>query len=254
MAGEGAEGKVGSGSGSGEDTVTLSAEELKSLREKAGKADELIRANEELVKKTEAYERDLMSDSYLAFLEKEKKRKEEGGGGTHTEEEEKEEKWDEMTNSQLAKTLLSKVSSMFESFGKKLDESFGEFDERVGRSFAEIDVMMTALKHKDFGDALYTKPESRTPEQKILIELTHKVAKENPNWSTERCLTEARRQIKESQEQKAKLEEEKKERERKLLSEKGGASAHTVITKGLPKEEAAEKAWDAIFGNASSVG
>jgi len=239
------ENKTGAGDGT---KAQISDADLATLRDKAGKTDALSATNKELSIKKEAYEKDLLSPEYLEFLENKSK-----GGNKVTSAEEGKDNYEDMTATELATTILGKVTTLFEGVDKKLDTSIGSVGENVNKALGSIDVQMTGLKHKDFGEAITTVEASRTPEQKLLLDTTHKVAVDNPTWGVEKCLKSARRDIKDNQEAIAAEAKLVAEKEGLALSEKGGINADLVIEKQLSPEEAGEKAFKASFGNANSI-
>lgn len=247
------------GGGEGDDDKTLkegeiaiSADELAKLKDSAGKADDLANKVGESTKKIEAYERDLMSDDYVAYLDNKSKGGAAGGGATPSKDEASP-KWNDMSNDQMAQALEERIGKVLDAFGDKVGKSLDTFDGKVGKAFAEYDVKMIAIKHTDFGEALNTKEGERTDEQKTLIKLTGETAKSNPTWDAEKCLKEARRQIKESQDSAVEKAEKKKLEDLALLSEKSGAPDGTVVPKDMEADEAGDKAWEATMGNAATL-
>lgn len=229
-----------------------------SIEELAKKYEENTSARTEDARKLEGYEKELLSQDYLDFLGN---RKGKGGGDDSDPDKGKGKGGDDtapdfenMTTGQLAKYMDARLTKTLGTLTQKVGETLKEYDERVGKAFAEIDVALTAVKYKDFGDALSTKPDKRTAEQKELVSRVHKVSTDNPNFSTERCVIEAKRALKEEADAKAVEEKAAAEADSKALSEKGGAAATALIEKGLPKEEAASKAWDSTFGAKEKVG
>jgi hypothetical protein len=231
-----------------------------SIEELAKKYEENTSARTEDARKLEGYEKELLSQDYLDFLGNRK-----GGGGKDDAgvgkgkdgkagDDDTPPDFENMTTGQLAKYMDARLTKTLGTLTQKVGETLKEYDERVGKAFAEIDVALTAVKYKDFGDALSTKPDKRTAEQKELVSRVHKVSTDNPNFSTERCVIEAKRALKEEADAKAVEEKAAAEADSKALSEKGGAAATALIEKGLPKEEAASKAWDSTFGAKEKVG
>ena len=241
MPGDNEEGKKGDeGGAGGEDLKVLQTK----LAETQKAADDLKVAKEQLEKRLDAADKEFLSPEYLEFQDAKKAKAQERTGDVN---------YEDMTPAQIAKHLegLTKkeLKGALDTITKRLDI----FDEGVGKLAAQVDLTITGVKHRDFGEALDTLPKDRTSEQKALIETVYKMSSDNPSWGSEKCLKEAKKEMKAQADDVAEAEKVKAEKERKTLTEKGGISSSTVAGKSLGKDEAAEKAWKATFGNKASV-
>ncbi len=227
----------------GENLETLKSQ----LNAMKGEMEQLKAAKADLEKKLDDADKELVSPDYLEFIEGRR------GAGAPAPAAEKEVSFDEMTPAQIAQYFESKYKGDLEKAGKAVTDRMDAIEDGIGRLAAQIDLTLTSMKYKDLGEALETPIKERTEEQKALVDKIYNIAIENPTWPTEKCYKVAKMEIKEEAEAREAAKREKAEKERKTLTEKPGAVEALLQGKQLSKEEAAEKAWRASFGNKQSV-
>ncbi len=244
MAGENDINKEGDGSKAGEELNTLKS----TMEGMKGELDNLKQAKADLEKMRDESDKQLLSPEYLEFLDSKKT------SPSHSDNKEKEDvNFEEMTPNQIAKHFTTAYKGDLDKALTSITKRMDGLDEGLGKAFASIDLAITSMKHTDLGEALETPVQKRNEEQKQLVITIHKVATDNPSWSSEKCYKQAKLQLKADAEEKSEEEKEKAEKENKLLSEKPGSSATILQGKSLKKEEAADIAWKHAFGNKTNV-
>lgn len=241
MPGE-ADNKAGDNKAAGEELQTLKTN-LSTLQ---GELEALKGAKTDLDKKLDDADRELLSPEYLEFLESKK------GKSTSKGEPEKV-NFDEMTPAQIATHFETKYKGDIKGAADEITKRMDGVEERIGMITAQFDLTITAMKHPDLASALETPIKERDVEQKVLVDTMYKIAKENPTWTSEKCLRSAKLEIKADADEKIEKEQVKAEKERKTLTEKPGASSFTVEGKEPTKDQAADAAWKATFGNKASI-
>ena len=239
-----------SGTGSGEGNA--GGEGLEQLKTQfdslKGELDNLKAAKGDLERKLEDADKELLSTEYLEFMEGKK-----SGATRQPEDKGKEINLEEATPPQIVSYLESKYKGDIQKSVGDITKRIDSIEDTMGKYGASIDLTICSLKHKDLGEAFDTPLQKRNEEQKELVNTMFRIAKENPTWSSEKCYRQSRLEIKASVEEKDNAEREKAERERRLLSEKPGASDTVLRGKELTKEQAGDAAWKAAFGNKQSV-
>ena len=239
----------GGDTGSAGETAQQLSQLQGQLKDLQSSFESMKQAKEQLEKQYDDASKELLSPSYLEFLEGKK-----GGGGKKSEGEgAKELNFDEMSPNQMVKHLVTAYKGDLDKSIKVIDDKISDLETRLQSAFGQIDVTITAQKHSDFGEALELPPTARNPEQKLLIDTVHQVATENPTWNAERCYKHAKLVIKQEADEKLAAESARAEKDRKALTEKGGAPIVTMQEKAMGKDEAAQTAWKATFGNKDKV-
>lgn len=204
-------------------------------------------AKDELQRKIEDADRELLGEDYLTFLEA-KRGKTDNAKGAKTDV-----NFDEMSAKQIAEYFEAKYKGDLEKAAKDISDKMNAVGDSVANLAARTDLSISCIKHPDLGDALDTPIKSRTPEQTTLVDGMLKIANENPTWNTEKCYRQAKLEIKTSEEEKLAKDSAKAEKERKALTEKGGANPAGFEGKPISKDAAADAAWHATFGNKASI-
>lgn len=241
MAGE-ADIKDGEQKAAGEELQTLKS----SLETLKGEAEVLKGAKADLDRKLDDADRELLSPEYLEFLESKK-------GKSSPKETKETVNFDEMTPAQIATHFETKYKGDIKGAADEIAKRMDGVEERIGMITAQFDLTITAMKHPDLAKALETPIKERDAEQKVLVDTMYSIAKENPTWTSEKCLRSAKLEIKADADEKTEKEQVKAEKERKTLTEKPGASSFTVQGKEPSKEQASDAAWKATFGNKESI-
>lgn len=199
----------------------------------------LKEAKEDLERKLEEADKELLSDDYLSFKEG-KTKPAAGGGGSSSTEAAGELDLDRASNREIVEFMEKKHDGNLKAATKELAELVKKSNEATQLAFAQVDVQMTAMRHNGQDG----KP-GFTDNQKAILE----IAKKNPSWDAEKCYKQFLLEDKDTKD----VEKEKKEKEEaeedKSLSEKGGAPASVTQDKDLTKDEAADKAYRAAFGS-----
>ena len=235
--------------GKGNGDKGAASEELNTLKTTLetmkGELTNLSAAKADLEKMRDEADKQLLSPEYLEFLESKKAPK--------VTVDKTEVNFEEMTPNQIAKHFTDSYKGDLDKAITSITTRMDSLDEGLGKAFASVDLALTGIKHTDLGEALELPVAKRNEEQKQLVSTIHKVATENPTWSSERCYKQAKLEIKQGVDEKVEAEREKAEKENKLLSEKPGASATILQGKQLSKEQAADVAWKHAFGNKSNI-
>lgn len=228
----------------GEELQTLKTQ----IEEMQGEVNNLTAAKADLEKMRDEADKQLLSPEYLEFLEgrKDGTKKSDSKDG-------KDVNFEEMTSAQIAKHFADAYKGDLDKAITSITKRMDSVDTGLGRAFAQIDLTLTSIKHADLGAALELPIGKRTAEQKALVDTIHKVATDNPSWSSAKCYKQAKMEMKMSAEEKEQVEKENAEKENKLLSEKPGASAAVLKGKEMDKETASSVAWKHAFGNKTSV-
>lgn len=205
-----------------------SVEQIKAqLEELQNTVKSLQTAKEDLERKVEEYESELLSPDYLSWRDRRSK-------GDDVGEKEDEIDLETASSADIVRFVEKKYKGDLKGVQEEMLKKVDEINEKLGMAMARIDVELTALKHNDFWE--YAKE-------------IQKIANENPTWSAEKCYKQAKLEAKMKEEEK--LEEEKKraEEERRIVTEKGGVPPSLVKERELTPEEAAEIGYRAAFGS-----
>jgi chromosome segregation ATPase len=221
--GSGDEGKAGA---EVQQQLTKVTEELSKLK---GEVDSLKVTKEDLERKLDEADKELLSDEYLDFKSGKRGAP---AKGTLTSEEEVD--LDRASNSEIVAHATTKAKSDLDKAIKDVTSRIESTEERMGKAFAQIDVALTAIRHSDF--------DSNKDE-------IYKVAKDNPTWGAEKCYNQWKLQSKAAADEKKAVEVKKAEEERKALAERGeGVPSSATKGKQLSKDDAASVAFDKAFG------
>lgn len=226
----------GNGGGEGGKTGAEGAQELAKLNETLGTIKSELAtaegAKKDLEQKLEDADKELLSDDYLSYKEKQgkggKKEGEEGGEGKG------ELNLDEASNRDIVKHIEGKYKGAVDSAVTEMAGRLDKTNERIGLAFAQIDVTLTAMRHSDFNEH---------------SEDIFKIAKDNPSWGAEKCYKQFKLEAKQTTDEKAIADKKKADEEHKALTEKTGAPAGATQEKDLSAADAAEAGYKAAFGS-----
>lgn len=231
MAGE--EGKVNEGGKAGGEEAQQLASLQKEMEGMKGELETAKGATKDLEQKLEDADKELLSESYLSYKEKQNK----GNGGDEGKKGEEEVNLDEASNREVVGHIEKKYKGAIDGAFKEMSGRLEKTEERIGLAFAQIDVTLTAMKHPDFSEH---------------SDVIFKIAKDNPSWGAEKCYKQFKLESKQTADEKEAAAKEKAEEEHKALTEKTGAAGGAVQEKDLSKEEAAEAAYRKAFGTKES--
>jgi len=223
-------GDVNGDKGAGSEDATQLKASLETLQ---GQVKELGGAREALERKLEDADRELLSEEYLQFLESKK-----GKGRETAPASDEGVDFETMSPKQIIEYVRKEYSIKSGSVSEEIDKKLGSLEDRIGLALAQVDIQLTASKHPDFW------------EHKDRIT---KIARENPTISAEKAYRQAKRDAKDELEDKLAVDGAKAERERKALTEKGGASGSSLGQKTFSKDEAADIAWKTAFGTKDKI-
>jgi len=201
-------------------------------------------AKDDLERKLDDADKELLGEDYLNFKETKAKGSGNGGGQGDRgrgEAENAEIDLDRASNREIVEYIQKKYSA---DLGKAVKDLGGQLEKTtrgVGMALAQVDISLTAMRH----DGRDGKP-SFTDNFNVVKE----IAKANPSWDAEKCYQQFILEKDKSDREKAEGAEKKAEEERKALTEKGeGVPASVTQGKQLTKEEAATLAYRKAFGN-----
>jgi len=198
----------------------------------------VTKAKEEAEAKLRRQDETLLSDDYLEWLEQRSKsgKREESEG----QEDEQQLDLDTLTGSQLAGHLSKKQAAELAKVKEEYEKSVISIRENMSKAIAYFDLELTKLRNPKLGEWL-----SEEGKQKRFIE----IANENPSWNSSRVFKqmEAEELVREKEEEASR--QEKKQEDDKIISEFESITPTTVAPKKLTKEQAAQLAYQRVFGN-----
>lgn len=198
-------------------------------------------AKVDLERKLDDADRELLGEDYLNFKESKGKGKSgspggEGGEGSA------DTTFDinNASSAELAAHIRKGSKGELDIAMKELSSRLEKSDDRVGLALAQVDISLTALRHPDGSGSGFNEN----------FDAIKKVAKANPEWSSEKCYQQFKLEKAHVDKEKKDADEKKAEEDRKALTEKGeGVAAGATQGKALSKEEAGELAYRKSFGN-----
>jgi len=239
---EGGEGGGGEGgnSGAGGEVQQQLTDALSKLETAETDNKTLKGANEDLERKLDDADKELLSEDYLTYKEGRAKGGNggEGGGGAAAPD------FDlaNASNAELAAYIGKQSKGDLDIAVKELSSRLEKSDERVGLALAQVDISLTAMRHPDGNP--------KEPGFNENFDAIKKVAKANPEWSAEKCYQQFRLEKTKADKDKVDADQKKADEERKILTEKGGGVPGSAAQeKDLSKEEAGDLAYRKAFGN-----
>ena len=206
---------------------------METLKNESGS---LKAAKEDLERKLDEADSELLSDDYLNFKDAKAKARL-GGGKEKVADDEKAADFDldRASNKEIVDHVKSQYGKSINEAFEKVNTRMNDVEKNLGSAFAHIDVTIAAMKHDDWdknSDAIF------------------KVAKTNPSWGAEKCYKQFKLEERQSIVEADEVKQKKEEEELKLQTEKGGAMPITTTTeKQLSPKDAAEVAYRKAFGN-----
>jgi len=191
---------------------------------------------DDLTKRLDNAEGELISDDYLNF-------KENAGNRTPSENKPTGDvhgfDFDRASNKELVDFIQTQYNNDTAAAVKDIKKELDISKQRIGLISAQFDVALAEMRHPGTDG----KPGFKQNEKAI-----YAIAKANPSWKAEQCYKQFVLTAKADADTKVAEEKARKEEEARTATEKPGMPSSTSKGKNMSKEEAATSAYDAAFG------